>query len=1145
MHSSSSSWKRVVLLATIFTVFSLVTARQSLAQNGTWTQTNFGNWGDTANWSGATVASGADNTADFGTLDISSTGSPFYYVGIGHDAARTIGHMVFGDTDTATPGAFEIFNALDPNPPAVLTLAGTSPSITVNPLGPIATLPTELDKPAIIDSAIIRVPIAGTAGFTKMGDGILTLSGANTTALAGTINVNEGTLRLGERRQDNVVTGTMPVLNYNVADGATLETALTVGNVVFPTGATTAKYRFIGSAQASVSSMTAAGTTTTLNMEWINTQTVNPGGTWSGFQTVNLTGVTPGQTGVFRLAPNNSFGGAPPTGFNGASFATSTVNIDNVRVNVRTSSQGNLVQMGELNGTTTAVLAGGNVGGGGTAVRYQIGGNNTNSTFNGQIDGTGGLTVNKVGSGTLTFTGTFAETAGVPNSPAVGGLPAGRQGGLFRVTQGAMRFTGVSSIPGGPSTSPTTLTTIEVLSGATFDVSSAPSIFTTQTQQKIQGSGTLLGNWSHAAGLIRPADVGAATPANEDQMSSAVVATAGTINFNGNLEMNGGAIIYDMTPNPASGNDLIAVTGSMALNSGTITPNFLSTVVSSGTYTVANALGGFTGDPANIVVNFPGRGPDTTTFTDGNLLKFTAQAGGDAKELLWKGNMSGAWDIETTENWVVNDANDDIPEKFFEFDTLTFDDTASNKTVTIGTGVLPKPGPNSGGVPIVITNDTPYSFTGAGAIIGATGLTKTGTGNLTMQLANAYTGPTSLSGGGVATIDILNFGGAFGTGALTLDGVTLVGTNFGLSNSSLAIPAGTTSTVNTAGTAGSGGTVTLSALTGDGTLNVTTSLADKWYALNGLGGFTGTLNLTGVDAGTPMHVRLTTAGGGGDLSDIVLNMNDARISNRQGGAAGGIATFTIGELHGDSNSQIRAYEGGGTAQNANWEIGGLNTNSDFAGAIVNNPPTGTIVTISHLTKVGTGTLTLSGTNTYTGFTRAFGGTLRTTTATTLGDLTDVALMFGGTMNLDFMGGSDTVDSLFINGVSQAVGTWGATGSGATNINDDYFSGTGTITVSTQPAPILVGDYNGDNIVDMGDFIVWSKSQGATTLLNRNPTLFGTIGQLDYVSWQIHFGKSGPPGSGGGIDPPGNVPEPATAALLTIMLTIATAYRRQR
>jgi autotransporter-associated beta strand protein len=284
-----------------------------------------------------------------------------------------------------------------------------------------------------------------------------------------------------------------------------------------------------------------------------------------------------------------------------------------------------------------------------------------------------------------------------------------------------------------------------------------------------------------------------------------------------------------------------------------------------------------------------------------------------------------------------------------------------------------------------------------------------------------------------------------------------------------------------------------------------------------------------------MHVRLTTAGGGADLSDVVLNMNDARISNRQGGAAGAVATFEIGELHSDANTQLRAFEGGGTAINANWQIGALNTNSEFLGTIIDN----TATSVSHVTKVGTGTLTLSGTNTNTGFARVFAGTLRTTTATTLADASDVALAFGGTMNLDFAG-TDTVDSLFFNGLSQATGTWGAPGSGAAH-EDPFFTGTGMLLVSTQPTRVLVGDYNGDGVVDTADFVTLQKSMGAATILNRNPTLFGAIGQLDYESWRLHFGRTAPPGAGGG----GSVPEPSAAALVALMLAVACGWQRRK
>lgn len=66
---------------------------------------------------------------------------------------------------------------------------------------------------------------------------------------------------------------------------------------------------------------------------------------------------------------------------------------------------------------------------------------------------------------------------------------------------------------------------------------------------------------------------------------------------------------------------------------------------------------------------------------------------------------------------------------------------------------------------------------------------------------------------------------------------------------------------------------------------------------------------------------------------------------------------------------------------------------------------------------------------------------------------EVELVFtGGTLKLSNNGpiavplSSDTVNALFIDGVQQAAGTWGKTGSGADHINDTYFTGSGVLTV---------------------------------------------------------------------------------------------------
>jgi hypothetical protein len=59
------------------------------------------------------------------------------------------------------------------------------------------------------------------------------------------------------------------------------------------------------------------------------------------------------------------------------------------------------------------------------------------------------------------------------------------------------------------------------------------------------------------------------------------------------------------------------------------------------------------------------------------------------------------------------------------------------------------------------------------------------------------------------------------------------------------------------------------------------------------------------------------------------------------------------------------------------------------------------------------------------------------------------------VNLNFASSSETIASLFINDTQQAAGTWGATGSGATYIDDTHFTGTGTLTVVPEPAALAL------------------------------------------------------------------------------------------
>jgi len=57
---------------------------------------------------------------------------------------------------------------------------------------------------------------------------------------------------------------------------------------------------------------------------------------------------------------------------------------------------------------------------------------------------------------------------------------------------------------------------------------------------------------------------------------------------------------------------------------------------------------------------------------------------------------------------------------------------------------------------------------------------------------------------------------------------------------------------------------------------------------------------------------------------------------------------------------------------------------------------------------------------------------------------------GAELRLDYVG-TRQVAALTLGGAAQAAGTYGSTASPATNKNDTYFAGTGTVTVATPGA----------------------------------------------------------------------------------------------
>jgi autotransporter-associated beta strand protein len=232
-------------------------------------------------------------------------------------------------------------------------------------------------------------------------------------------------------------------------------------------------------------------------------------------------------------------------------------------------------------------------------------------------------------------------------------------------------------------------------------------------------------------------------------------------------------------------------------------------------------------------------------------------------------------------------------------------------------------------------------------------------------------------------------------------------------------------------------------------------------------------------------------------------------------------------------------------------VGGLVVNSLGAAS-----DTGTLVlqaanSYSGGTLVDQGTLMVDGTNASLG---AGNVTVDGTTAGTSGKLIinpGVANAIADTATLTLTGGgtpaaadvgyaeldaNDTIAGLVLGGVAKAAGTYGSTSSTALFKDDEYFSGTGILTVA--PPAGVPGDYNANGVVDMADYVLW-RNGGP---LQNEVASTGTVDAADYDAWRARFGNTS--GSGAGLKN-GAVPEPSTILLLCLLFSLGVTTTRIR
>jgi autotransporter-associated beta strand protein len=483
--------------------------------------------------------------------------------------------------------------------------------------------------------------------------------------------------------------------NYSISAGAPLSIAL--GNTTINLGAVTAS---IGSnVTVNRNTWIIDGTSTATSFFNLTGGTLSAA---SGNTTIREATVNVGSGSVLR-SPGSIICGL---GSDGAALNVSggTVSIDDSGTSLilnngaATASVTMTISSGAisfLNGSNTAgIRYGGNAGG------------NTTGVFN--LDG-GVVTVNKVFESTVgTVNSTFNFNGGTlrarrDNTDFMNGLDSAvvKSGGAIIDTNGRTVTLGQSLSPGSPSGGLTknglgtlTLSGISTYTGLTSVTAGRLNVSGSVESDINVASGATLGGEGIAAGTTSFASSGSTFGFDPGTFEAF---TASTLNL---------------------GSSIVQLSNDTAMTGGE-------------TYLVMVNDAGFTGSP---LVNFrsPARG---TLAYAGPELNFTYSGSASIK---WKGGDGSNptfWDNETTANW----DNASTTDKFFPLDTVLFDDTASSFNVAIPAGSV-KP------ASVTFDNSATYTLAG-GAIQGTTGLTKNGSGIVTLGNANTFSGSTNVNAG--------------------------------------------------------------------------------------------------------------------------------------------------------------------------------------------------------------------------------------------------------------------------------------------------------------------------------------------------------------------------------------------------------------
>jgi len=827
--------------------------------------------------------------------------------------------------------------------------------------------------------------LSGTGGFTKTGAGTLTLSGSN--SFSGATAINGGILSLG---------GT------NALAGG--------GNISFGGGT----LQYSGGNQIDYSSrIVGSGSAISIDTNGLSIAYGSP------LANTNTGGLTKTGSGTLTLTASSAYTGT-------TTVSSGTLVLGSGGVIGGTSSN-----LTVSNGAVMSIGNGGILSASGSGI-------NVAGTVN--LEGGGQMNVS---GGTKTFFTANSATGRITSTGAIG---AG--GTLYLAAAGGNAYT-----TGINQTNNTLILDNVVVSssGAMLFVAAGGSGCTTTLSNGSQATAPGIGLGVNSSNDTLNVNSGSVINAlGQNIRMHAGSGTGHALNINGGSVINVGAVDFLYDSNAVSA-------GSVKItNSGT-----LSTINASN----INSTNGFVSvSGAGSVWNM-----GTSTLSVG-----AANAGTSAGQGNYLSISSGG--VVTTSAVTLNSSSNSL---VFNNGTLA---ASAAGTLVSGSGFVDV---QSGGV---IIDSGSFNVTVSSAIVldgtsAGGGLTKNGSGTLTLSGSNSYSGGVAIGAG------LLNYGNvnALGSGTVSFSGNSTLqaGVSSGTLASAIAINPSVTGTVDT-----QANTVTLGGIvSGSGSL-----------AKTGVG----TLTLTGSNS----YSGGTTIGGG-----TLSIASDSAI----GGSASSL-TFSGGILQvtGTGVSNLNSHT-------VNWATfnGGIDVNSAANAFTVSQVLSGT----GSLTKLGAGTLTLSSSNSYSGGTTIGGGTLSIASDNAIGDSASSLTFSGGILQVTGTGISN-LNSHTLNG---------ATFNGGIDVNSaanvftvsQALSGTGSFTKLGAGTLTLSGSnsYSGGTLVSAGVFQLGNVSAlGTGAVVVANGATLDTNGYaLPNSSPNITLSGSGVGGLGALVNNTGSNP----------------------